>query len=146
MPDANLCRVGRASSYPKMGMNLGGSIMYSLGVSKSDTVGNPVPSMLMQYPATFKFRWAAESGARTVQVDVKQSCNVSPRPTLTVKANPDAGISFDVVGSAPSSTGWVTIGPLNLTPTSNSVLIIELSCNQRQEGDDGCFWDNLTTG
>lgn len=145
MPDGILSRCGWASSYPRMGMNLGGAIGYGLGISKSTTDGNPTPSMLMQYPTKIQFRWAVPASVSSVQVDVKQSCNVSPRPTLTIKANPDIGVNSDVVGTAASGTGWVTIGPISATPSSRGVLIIELDCPTREEGDDGCFWDNLIT-
>jgi hypothetical protein len=145
MADANLLRVGRASVYPKMGMNLGGPIMYGLGISEAVSIGNPAPSMLMQYPAIIRFRWVVLAGSRSAQVDVMQASNVSPRPKLTVKANADIGVGADVTGSASSSTGWVTIGPLSVTPSSRGVLIIELECPTRLEGDNGCYWDNLIT-
>lgn len=138
-------RVGRASVYPKVGMNLGGTLMYGLGISKELVEGDPAPSLLMQYPATMRFRWAVLDILNSVQVDVKQASNVSPRPTLTIKANPEIGVNADVVGTAASGTGWVTIGPISATPTSRGVLIIELECPTREEGDDGCFWDNLVT-
>ena len=56
--------------------------------AKSTTEGNPSqPSLGLNTRGTFRFRWTVPSGTRTIQIDVKQAANASPRPRVTIKAN-----------------------------------------------------------
>lgn len=114
--------------------------------ARDNTEGSPdPPSLRMNTKGRFRFRWTViGGGARTVSVNVKQPINLSPRPTLTVKANPAIGVAADVSGTAPSGTSWVTIGPVVINPTIDGSLFVELSANY-----DGqyvpCWWDEIVT-
>lgn len=117
---------------------------YVLG-AKDTSEGNPSqPSLRLDKKGKWRFRWVVASGTRTISIDVKQAVNVDPRPTLVVKANPSIGVNSDVTGTAGSSTGWVTIGPVTAEPTSDGVLWVELRVNlDYQYGP--CYWDNIST-
>jgi hypothetical protein len=100
------------------------------------------PSLKMNNRGEFRFRWRVASGSRTVTVSVKQPINLSPRPTLTVKANPEIGVNADVSSTAPSGAGWVAIGPVSVSPTSAGVLFVVL--NARYDSQlDPCWWDQI---
>lgn len=94
---------------------------------------------------TYRFRWTVAAGSRSISIDVKQAVNVSPRPRVTVLANPDIGVSADVQASAASSAGWVTIGPIAVTPSSAGALWVVLEA--LYDGQSGCpsFWDHIVT-
>lgn len=108
------------------------------------TVGNSSASFRMDAAGTWSVEIPFPSGTNTIQVDVKQSVNVSPRPTLIVKANPDFGVNADVTGTAGSGAGFVTIGPLTVAPTSDAALTVILANNyDSQDGGAPCYWTNL---
>lgn len=112
---------------------------------KSSTEGNPsAPCLRMESSGVHEFKWAVSSGSRTISVDVKQAVNQSPRPSLRVMANPDIGVNSDSETSASLSTGWVTIGPVSLSPTSTGALIVHLKANfNGQFGNCPCFFDHI---
>jgi hypothetical protein len=134
------------------GLNLGGptgpdgssfGLHLQVGVGRSDAEGNPTPpSLEMDQVGLWRFRWAISAGTHTVSVMVKQVENLSPRPTLVVKANPSIGISSDAVGTAPSGTGWVTIAPVSVTATSPGVCYVELH-NNVVSTYAKCWWDRI---
>jgi hypothetical protein len=112
---------------------------------KDTTEGNSQPSLRMDSSGTFRFLWVVAE-ERTLSVDVKQAANASPRPRLTIKANLEMGVLADVQDSAPSGTGWVTIGPLTVEPTSAGALevLLENLYDTGQPGTAPCYWDNIT--
>jgi hypothetical protein len=117
--------------YP-LGFNLGNTRhdIYYWGAGVDAVNGSPSPpSYQFQRAGLMRFPWKVNSGTRTLSVNVMQPVNTSPRPTLTVRASSDLGVNSDVVASAGSSTGWVTIGPVTVTPTSNGVLWVEIACS-----------------
>jgi len=128
-------------------INIGGGLpqsVLSFGAGRSDTEGNPaIPSLLLRYPSTFKFRWAVRAGTHAIRVNVKQAVNVSPRPQLIVRANATIGVASDQSASAASSTGWVVVGPITVSPTSDGVLHVELVSNSTSESEAGCFFDHV---
>lgn len=113
--------------------------------AKDTTEGSPSqPSLRMDGQGKFRFRWHVASGARTIQVSCKQAINTSPRPTLVVKANPDIGVNADVTETAGAGTGWVTIGPATINPTSAGAVWVELWCNYSgQIRITPCYWDHI---
>lgn len=101
-----------------------------VGIRRESTEGSPsAPCLAIDIPQTWRFRWGVRSGTRSMSVSAKQVSNVAgKRPRLVIRANPAIGVNSDVVADAPSGTGWVTIGPVSVTPTSNGMLWVEL-CN-----------------
>ncbi len=106
--------------------------------------GNPLPSIRLDAKGFWRTRWVVRAGTRTVKVDCLQAVNSSPRPTITVKANPAIGVAADVSATAGSNTGWITIGPVTITPSSNGVVWIEIRANyDTQAGGCPCWFDNM---
>jgi len=122
------------------GINLGGMVSadgkcsggvpLTFAATQSMVEGNPsTPSIALNYAGFWRFRWSLASGTRNITVRCKQVVNENPRPTITVEANPDIGLLTDVVGVASSSTGWVDIGPVTVTPTSAGAVWVKLRNN-----------------
>ncbi len=106
--------------------------------------GDPAsPSMGMWFPTQFSFRWVVNPGTHTIQVNVKQDINISPRPSMIVKANSSIGVNSDVSASAPSNTGWCVIGPITVTATAQGILIVELASNITAIDADPCLWGQI---
>lgn len=113
--------------------------------ARDDSEGNSAPSLRMDSMGTFKFLWVVGASPITLSVDVKQAANASPRPRVTIKADTSIGVSSDVTGEAGSSTGWVTIGPLLVEPTSAGALEVLLENRlDYQYRVAPCYWDNIT--
>lgn len=111
---------------------------------KDTTEGDPSqPCLRLDARGYWRFRWSFSSGARSVSISVKQPDNQSPRPSLIVKANPDCGVNADVTGTAASGTGWVTIGPVNINPSSAGAVWVELHANY--DAPSECYWDEIVT-
>lgn len=115
------------------------------GVRKDDSEGNPsAPCLAIDYAVPYRFRWPVRSGDRTIQVDAKQVSNIAgKRPKLVVKANPAIGVDLDVEGSAGAGTGWVTIGPLDVTPDADGILWVELQNVDTDTLYSPAFFDNI---
>jgi len=110
---------------------------------RDNVEGNPAqPSLKMERLGKFRFRWIVTSGARTISVNVKQAINLTPRPTLVVKANSSIGVNSDVTGTAGSGTGWVTIGPVAINPSSSGAVWVELRANYDGQTCPS-YWDNV---
>ena len=121
-----------------------GTDVYALGGKDAGT-GSPAPAMRLDGNYRFRFRWRVASGTRTVQCQVMQAANASPRPTIIVRANPSVGVNADVVATAGAGTGWVTAGPVTITPSSNGAVWVEIWNNLRwQAGGAPLFIDNIT--
>lgn len=113
------------------------------GLSKETTEGSPSqPSLKLNRHGMFRFRWTVNAGSRGISVSVKQAANVSPRPTLVVRANPEIGVNSDVTETAGSGTGWVTIGPASISPSSRGAVWVELHNNYDSQGG-ACYFDNI---
>lgn len=112
-------------------INLGSE--YQIIGGEDATQGDPAtPCIRLDNQGRFRFRWKMASGTRTISINVKQAINISPRPTLIVKANPDIGINSDQSATAGAGTGWVTIGPITVNPSSDGAVWVEV-------------WNNLIT-
>lgn len=119
-----------------------GPIIYSRG-QRNNNEGDPAqPSLELVGRGFFRFRWTVVAGTREITIEVKQVINASPRPSLIVRANPSIGVNSDVEESAGSGTGWVTIGPATITPTSNGAVWVELHANY--DAPESSYWDTLT--
>lgn len=106
---------------------------YQIIGGEDATQGDPAtPCIRLDNQGRFRFRWKMASGTRTISINVKQAINISPRPTLIVKANPDIGINSDQSATAGAGTGWVTIGPITVNPSSDGAVWVEV-------------WNNLIT-
>jgi hypothetical protein len=116
------------------------------GITQSYTEGNPsTPCLEIFQPTFWRFKWSVGGGNRTISVKCKQASNSvsASRPSLIVKANPSIGLTNDVSGSAPSGTGWVTIGPVSFTPTASGSVNVELWNNSNTVTQDSAFFDHI---
>ena len=122
-----------------------GDRVYPLG-GRDNSEGNPSPpSLRLDVRGTYRFRWTVAAGSRSISIDCKQAVNVSPRPRVTVLANPDIGVNSDVQGSAASGTGWVTIGPIAVTPSSAGALWVVLESLYDGQSGVPTYWDHIVT-
>ena len=122
-----------------------GDRVYPLG-GIDNAEGNPSPpSLRLNVRGTYRFRWTVAAGSRSISIDVKQAVNVSPRPRVTVLANPDIGVNADVQGSAASGAGWVTIGPIAVTPSSAGALWVILEALYDGQSGIPSYWDHIVT-
>lgn len=119
---------------------------FQVGVRKSTSEGSPAqPSLALDIPGMWRFRWGVTAGTRTISIKAKQVSNVAGRrPRMTVKANPGIGVNADVSGDAGGSADWVTIGPLTVTPASDGVLWVELWNMDAVTFDSPAFFDHIT--
>ncbi|MGV0949063.1 MAG: hypothetical protein ACOYB3_00015 [Azonexus sp.] len=115
------------------------------GAVKSSTVGNSsAPSLYMDRISEFSIRWAVKGGvANTFSVYAKQAVAGTLRPRVTAKANAAIGVAADVSATLASGTGWMQIGPVSVTPSSDGVLIVLLE-NRSDASDADCYWDDIT--
>jgi hypothetical protein len=117
----------------------------SYGVGKSTVQGDPAtPSLQVDFNGFWSFRWVVASGTRTITVRVKQATNQTPYPSVIVKANAAIGVNSDATGTSAGGAGWVTIGPVTVTPTSAGVLMVEL-WNNSTHSKDPCYFDHIVT-
>jgi hypothetical protein len=124
-----------------------------VGVGRNNTEGNPsAPCIVLAQPGAWRFRWAVKPGARTVAVYCKQPANLSPYPSLAVKADASLGVPSDVEVTSTGGAGWVAVGPASLTITAAGALWVELRNNLRAGYDPTngstmpwapCYFDHL---
>jgi hypothetical protein len=124
-----------------------------IGVGRSDTEGFPSPpSILLEQPGVWRFRWQLNPGSQTISCYTKQEANSAPYPSMVVKANPSIGVNVDVSASAPSGTGWKKIGPITIVATSPGVVWVELCANYAGQDASSanplgpwypCYFDNI---
>jgi hypothetical protein len=143
----NIGGIGGIQSMPGLPRIRLGTELLTPYVSRDTTEGDPaVPSLRIIGPHRRSFYWPVEAGTRTISVKVKYSPDVSgARPKLIVKANSDIGISTDSEEEAATGTGWLTIGPISVTPSVDGVLECELRFDHiHEEGTQTCYWDTVT--
>lgn len=115
--------------------------------SKNTSDGSPSQPCLEMSDCNglFRFRWAVKAGTRTLSIKVANITGLTPYPTVTIRANPVIGVNSDVVGTAGSGTGWQTIGPLSVSPSSEGVLLVELySGGVNANNIRTVRWDNVS--
>jgi len=99
-----------------------------VGVLRNNSIGNPAqPSLQLDIPGFWRFRWSVRAGSRTIQINCLQAANGSPRPTMVVKAATGI-LATDQTGTAGSSTGWVVIS-VSFTALADGALWVELHNN-----------------
>lgn len=117
------------------------------GMKQNSTDGNPAsPCLELELPTNFRFKWVVRPGTRTISVMAKQdlTCSIeNQRPSVVVKANSNVGLPYDLSGSAPASSSWVTIGPVSFTSTGTDVVYVELRNNLQYTGHSAYF-DHIT--
>jgi len=147
MPAATISAIGgkaRAGPPGVRTLNLGGIFIVPFGAGENLLTGNPsAPCLQMLWVATFRFRGVFLPGTPTATILCQQACNTSPRPQLIIRANPAVGINSDVVGTAPSGTGWVTITAGPFTVSSLGGTYIDLVVNSTAEAALPTLWDHF---
>jgi hypothetical protein len=116
------------------------------GVTQSYTEGSPsAPCLELSQPSMWRFKWTVGGGNRTISIKSKQATNSisASRPSMVIKANTSIGLNNDVSGSAPSSTGWVTIGPLSFTSNASGSVIVELYNNSTTAEQSSAYFDHI---
>lgn len=120
-----------------------GTQVYSLG-GRNNTEGTPSPpSLRFDVRGICNFRWVVKPGTRSFSVDVKQAVNVSPRPRVTIVANPTIGVNSSTRVSAGSGTSWVTIGPIVITPTSKGAVWVIIESPYDGQTNVPTYWDHI---
>lgn len=114
------------------------------GIVENTVDGNPAtPCLQVTYPGFWRFRWTVTPGVRTISVLAKQIANVSPFPSLILKANSAIGVPSDVQSFASGGTGWSTIGPITITATGTGVFYVELWNNCKAKAGSPALFDHL---
>ncbi len=139
-------RPGRIGVLQNMAMT---GTTYVLGLNRDDTVGTATaPSLRIDNPNAFRFRWGLTAESHSIQVSSKQarSVNTSSCPSIVVKANASIGINSDIIAYAPSgSSDWTTIGPLIVAPLIGGGVWVELRNNEYGFKDNPAWFDQLIT-
>jgi hypothetical protein len=132
-------RIGPVSHLRILDLGVGPPIWY--GAGRSDTEGSPEPpSMSLAVRSALRSRANVKAAARSIRIDVKQAANLSPRPTLVIRRNPAVGLDEDVVATAATGTGWVTV-TASFTAAADGAVWFELRNNL--DGFFPCYFDNL---
>jgi hypothetical protein len=131
------------------GISVGGRFDFGVLVmgGKDAGVGNAsAPSLRLDARGFFRLYWTVKSGTRTFSITVKQAVNVSPRPRVTIVKNTGIGVNADVTSSAGSGTGFVTIGPITASPSSDGVLEVRLeNLLDAAIFEAPCYWDDIVS-
>lgn len=123
-------------------------VVHVVNAARDDVIGNPVgPSQRQDGsgiigPDRNAILWPIhEVGTRTFNIDVKYTPDVSPRPRIIAKANPEVGLLADLVDEAVSSAGWQT---LTVSFSALAVGIVEV-WREVPSGyaDARTWWDNV---
>jgi hypothetical protein len=115
----------------------------TLSGGRDDVEGSPAPpSFATPYGGTIRLRLGVEAGARSVSVKVKQPSAILPRPTMRIMPNAAVGIAAELIATAPTGAGWVTVGPIAFTATAAGGIFLELSA-PFSGGESGAWWDTV---
>lgn len=116
-----------------------------IGAIRNNVEGNPSsPCLELTSNGFWSFRWVVPAGTREIWIDTKQASNNTARPSMIVKANAAIGVAADVTGTAAAGTGWVTIGPVTITPSSPGVIYVEF-WNNTIHTDDPAYFDHIVS-
>lgn len=101
-----------------------------VGVNRENNDGTPAaPSLRLDYPGMWRFRWVVKNGNRSISVSARQNSTGSFRPSMIVRKNPGIQIFNDISASAPDGAGWVNMGPITFTASGSDVVWVELHNN-----------------
>ena len=117
-----------------------------IGVTQSLTEGflNP-PSLQLDIPGFWRFRWVVKAGPRAIYVSAKQNSTGSIyRPSVKVKKNSAVGLATDLTASAAAGGDWQQI-PIAFTATGNDVVWVELWNNNTNAFNTPAFFDHIIT-
>lgn len=119
--------------------------LYLTNLRRNNVEGDPSsPSMEFFGPMRKSFLWAVDAGSRTFSIKVKYTPDIAlQRPYVIIKSNTDIGVASDVVEMAASGSGWVTIGPMAITPTFNGVVEVVLCFDIITMYKQICYWDSI---
>lgn len=114
-----------------------------VGVVKNTTDGSPAqPSLQLSIPGFWRFKWVVKAGARTITINTKQAANLTPYPSMIVRASPGV-LATDQTASSAGGTGWTTIGPISFTALADGVVWVELWNNCVQKYDTPALFDHV---
>lgn len=120
-----------------------GDEYHVLDGGRDDEDGSPTPpSFSMPWGGTIRLRLGIEAGPRSVSVKVKQPSATLPRPTMRIMPNAEVGIATELIATAPTGEGWVTVGPIAFTATAAGGIFLELSA-PFSGGESGASWDTV---
>lgn len=116
------------------------------GVFRNNVDGDPAaPCLELRHIGFWRFRWSVKAGVRNIQINAKQVSNYPTRPSMVLKAETSVGLLSDITAVAPSSTGWVVIGPATFTATAAGVVWVELHNNCPNEVLCPALFDHIVT-
>lgn len=115
-----------------------------VGLGKNSVDGSPTaPSLDIDRRTYFEILWPVATGVEnTFTVKVRQPVIATLQPQVTILADAGLGVNSDVVGVAAAVSGWTTIGPLSVNPTSAGVLVVRLE-NRSDDEDPRSQWDSV---
>jgi hypothetical protein len=103
------------------------------------------PSLKLEIPGFWRFRWVVKAGPRAIYVSAKQNATGSVyRPSVILKQNNDVGLTADLSASAAYSPDWQQI-PMAFTATGNGVVWVELWNNNTAMFNAPAFFDHIIT-
>jgi len=115
-----------------------------VGVLRNNSIGNPAqPSLQLDIPGMWRFRWGVIAGPRAIQINVMQVVNGTPRPTMIARKNTAVGLNADITVTAGSSTGWIVLGPITFTATAAGPVWVELHNNYYGAFATPAYWDHI---
>ena len=117
-----------------------------VGVTQSLGEGFPAPpSLQLNVPGFWRFRWSVKAGPRAIYVSAKQNSTGSVyRPSVILKQNNAVGLTADVSASAAAGADWQQI-PMAFTATGNGVVWVELWNNNTAMFNAPAFFDHIIT-
>lgn len=117
-----------------------------IGVTRNTVEGSPdAPALSMDRANIFPVRWPVlASVANTFSIKVKQPVAGTLRPRIYARADASLGVAADVEAVAAAGTGWLTIGPISVTPSASGVLQVILE-NRTDAIPATCYWDGIAT-
>ena len=117
---------------------------YQYGAEYEAVEGSPAPpSLALKENGYWRFRWLVGTGNRSITVFVKQASNLSPRPTLKLRANAAVGLVADVVTTAASSVTWTAMTAAFVC-TGTGVIWVEMWNNTLQLPQDPAYFDRIS--
>ena len=116
------------------------------GVTQSLTEGFPSPpSLELDVPGLWRFRWSIKAGPRAIYVSAKQNATGSAfRPSIIIRRNSAVGLNADLSASAAYGPDWQQI-PMAFTATGNGVVWVELWNNNTAMFNSPAFFDHIIT-
>ena len=103
-----------------------------------DSDGVPGPALELRHVGAFRILWPVQPGARSFAVWCRHSGH-TPRPRVRIAADPELGVSADIVAEALDTLDWHRI-QLSVTTTATGVLEVYLELHAPHSW---VRWDNV---